>query len=47
MEPPQAQAIETSTTYQEDEQDKVINDCCSCCFDCTETILDYLFCGFC
>ncbi|KAM7510342.1 hypothetical protein LguiB_009217 [Lonicera macranthoides] len=47
MEPPQAQAIEnTNQSYppQEDEQDKVINECCSCFYDCTDSCLDYLCC---
>ncbi|CAB4287462.1 unnamed protein product [Prunus armeniaca] len=50
MEPPPAQAIDTSSNNLqagEDEQDKVINECCSCFYDCTETCLDYLFCNLC
>ncbi|TQD81469.1 hypothetical protein C1H46_032964 [Malus baccata] len=50
MEPPPSQAIDTSTKkfqIEEDEQDKVIDDCCSCFYDCTETCFDYLFCNLC
>ncbi|KAJ9170732.1 hypothetical protein P3X46_018820 [Hevea brasiliensis] len=44
MEPPAAQAIERNYQAGEDEQDKVINECCSCCYDCTENCFDYLCC---
>ncbi|KAD9101148.1 hypothetical protein FH972_027340 [Carpinus fangiana] len=52
MEPPAPQAIETSSKNFEfqaegDVQDKAVNDCCSCCFDCTESCFDYLFCNLC
>ncbi|KAM6564398.1 hypothetical protein CsatB_024396 [Cannabis sativa] len=51
MEPPPAQAIDTSTkNFQpgEDEQEKALNECCSCFYDCTETCFNYLCCyNFC
>ncbi|KAK4584530.1 hypothetical protein RGQ29_022304 [Quercus rubra] len=50
MEPPPPQAIETSNKdFQagQDEQDKVVDECCSCCYDCTESFFDFLFCNLC
>ncbi|EOX91334.1 Uncharacterized protein TCM_000563 [Theobroma cacao] len=47
MEAPATQSIETSTNnfqVEEDEQDKAVDECCSCCYDCTETCFDYLCC---
>ncbi|MBA0859324.1 hypothetical protein Goshw_005823 [Gossypium schwendimanii] len=47
MEPPATQSIETSTKsfqVEEDEQDKVVDECCSCCYECTGSIFDYLCC---
>ncbi|KAB1214665.1 hypothetical protein CJ030_MR5G022114 [Morella rubra] len=52
MDPPAPQAIETSGKVLEfqadqDEKDKAINECCSCCYDCTEGCFDFLFCNLC
>ncbi|XAR73958.1 hypothetical protein NMG60_11008100 [Bertholletia excelsa] len=47
MEPPPAQAIESSgesLQVEDDERDKIVNDCCSCCYDCANSCLDYLCC---
>ncbi|KAK8566252.1 hypothetical protein V6N13_021325 [Hibiscus sabdariffa] len=48
MEPPATQSIEDSTKsfqVEEDEQDKAVDECCSCCYDCTDSIFDYLCCS--
>ncbi|GKU94687.1 hypothetical protein SLEP1_g8141 [Rubroshorea leprosula] len=49
MEPPPTQSIESIKAFQlqGDEQDKAVNECCSCWYDCTESCFDYLFCNFC
>ncbi|KAL3636494.1 hypothetical protein CASFOL_018793 [Castilleja foliolosa] len=50
MDPPEVQSIESQTSNNppmEDEQDKVINECCSCFYDCTDSCFDYLFCDLC
>ncbi|KAI7743822.1 hypothetical protein M8C21_026958 [Ambrosia artemisiifolia] len=50
MEAPQVEAMSTETTNnppQDDTQDNIIDTCCSCIYECTETVLDYLFCGLC
>ncbi|KAI4327480.1 hypothetical protein L6164_019935 [Bauhinia variegata] len=51
MEPPPEQSIEISSKsgYQaeEDPRDKVIDDCCSCWYNFTDTCFDYLCCNLC
>ncbi|CAL5187922.1 unnamed protein product [Lathyrus oleraceus] len=45
MEPPQIQSVDASATAGDDDpQDKIINDCCSCCYDCSGGFFDYLCC---
>ncbi|KAE9606760.1 hypothetical protein Lalb_Chr09g0323001 [Lupinus albus] len=44
MEPPQPQSIQAG---DDDPQDKVINDCCSCWYDCIQGCLDFLCCESC
>ncbi|KAI8032878.1 hypothetical protein LOK49_LG01G03349 [Camellia lanceoleosa] len=39
MEPPSAQ-----TMTQESGQDKIVDDCCSCCYDCTDGCVDFFCC---
>ncbi|KAL0543056.1 hypothetical protein IC582_018143 [Cucumis melo] len=41
MEAPQA--IQVSRNL-EDDQDKAVNECCSCCYDCSESWFDYFCC---
>uniref|UniRef100_A0A7N0TAL1 Uncharacterized protein n=1 Tax=Kalanchoe fedtschenkoi TaxID=63787 RepID=A0A7N0TAL1_KALFE len=46
MEPPQSQSISKDLPEPEDdEQDKIIDGCCSCCYDCWASCFDFLFCG--
>ncbi|KAI3416600.1 HTH myb-type domain-containing protein [Psidium guajava] len=40
MEPPPTQDISKSYPVAEDEQDKAINQCCSCCYDCSDSCFD-------
>nr|GMD53934.1 hypothetical protein BC332_05704 [Ipomoea batatas] len=51
MDPPQVQSIDTSTAKNfpppQDEQDKTIDDCCSCFYDCMGSCLESLFCSDC
>nr|GMD49775.1 hypothetical protein BC332_05704 [Ipomoea batatas] len=51
MDPPQVQSIDTSTAKNfpppQDEQDKTIDDCCSCFYDCMGSCLQSLFCSDC
>ncbi|KAH7690863.1 hypothetical protein IHE45_02G077600 [Dioscorea alata] len=42
MEAPSSQAMSIS----EDTQDKVVDECCSCCYDCLESFFYYLCCDF-
>ncbi|RZC45226.1 hypothetical protein C5167_010869 [Papaver somniferum] len=46
MEPPRTQGMNISAAG-EDEQDKIINECCSCCYDCTDSCFDFLCCYLC
>ncbi|GAB4847015.1 hypothetical protein Ancab_026027 [Ancistrocladus abbreviatus] len=50
MEPPSSQAIESNsksnqTTTVDDPADKVVNDCCSCFYECIQSVLDFLCCN--
>ncbi|KAL9464354.1 hypothetical protein AB3S75_002034 [Citrus x aurantiifolia] len=44
MEPPAAQSISKSFQLEEDERERAINECCSCCYDCSDSCFDYLCC---
>uniref|UniRef100_A0A804PLE3 Uncharacterized protein n=2 Tax=Zea mays TaxID=4577 RepID=A0A804PLE3_MAIZE len=41
MEPPSAQAMSATDDFQ----DKAVDECCSCCYDCCSSILDFLCCS--
>ncbi|XP_047077337.1 protein CADMIUM TOLERANCE 3-like [Lolium rigidum] len=40
MDPPTAQSMSAT----EDLQDKSLDGCCSCCYDCCSSILDWICC---
>ncbi|KAF0931750.1 hypothetical protein E2562_005737 [Oryza meyeriana var. granulata] len=40
MDPPPAQVMSN-----DDFQDKTMDECCSCCYDCCSSILDFLCCS--
>ncbi|KAL9340941.1 hypothetical protein Peur_029714 [Populus x canadensis] len=45
MEPPATMAIDRDYhAGEDDEQEKAVNECCSCCYDCSESCFDYLCC---
>ncbi|KAK4712239.1 hypothetical protein R3W88_006752 [Solanum pinnatisectum] len=47
MDPPQVETMDISgKSYPpiEDEQDKKVDQCCSCFYDCINSLLDYLCC---
>ncbi|XP_021315753.1 uncharacterized protein LOC110434963 [Sorghum bicolor] len=41
MDPPSAQVMSTTDDFQ----DKAVDECCSCCYDCCSSILDFLCCS--
>ncbi|CAL5020751.1 unnamed protein product [Urochloa decumbens] len=41
MDPPSSQVMSAT----EDFQDKTVDECCSCCYDCCSSILDFLCCS--
>ncbi|KAL9662967.1 hypothetical protein QQ045_027803 [Rhodiola kirilowii] len=47
MEPPQSQSIAKDLPEpEEDEQkNKIIDECCSCCYDCWASCFRFVFCS--
>nr|DAD47051.1 TPA_asm: hypothetical protein HUJ06_016988 [Nelumbo nucifera] len=48
MEPPSTQEMGSRNNFSagEDEQDKIVNECCSCFYDCLESLFDFLCCSY-
>ncbi|KAM3286295.1 hypothetical protein P3S67_025094 [Capsicum chacoense] len=47
MDPPQVESMDISTKNYppiEDDQDKIVDQCCSCFYDCMDSLLEYLCC---
>ncbi|CAN6232559.1 unnamed protein product, partial [Urochloa humidicola] len=41
MDPPSSQVMSATDDFQ----DKTVDECCSCCYDCCSSILDFLCCS--
>ncbi|KMT09356.1 hypothetical protein BVRB_6g134500 [Beta vulgaris subsp. vulgaris] len=37
--------MEAPSNQNMDREDKVVDQCCSCCYDCFQDLLDFLCCG--